>query len=521
MTNFFNPNAGFDANKPQDYDYQAQQQKLAMQQALAQRLGQPLDQGKMVSGWYVAPGAGATMASALSQALGGYMQVKGGEAQGELDKADRNALAAARKAYGDASDPANYIDKTLEAVPTPEAQYSYKHPEQVGPSDPRAPQADIPVADQRTTFPGQTTQFPTSLPQNASPLAQMQQANAQPQISPAPWAPEGTAAPQQVGVTGQRESTFDVTQPSPEDLAATKASQVKYLSKAMAADRQNALDLMSRTKAGGPLANAIMAKDYSPAEWDFQKVKDADGAESLIAVNKRDPSQMKKLFGNDPSGQPSLAQQKFAFEKDKDARDAAAQAKRDERDYGFKEKELGVRTGELATDNSRADDKMLLSISEKRAAAKTDYATSQSSVDLIDKGMGLIGKWGARGGPLSQARFASGLAVGENQAVELDRTLKAIAALSLKSVFGGSPSDGEREAFQKVIGDASAGKVAALSGLDNLRARAAATRDANKSSLAEYDAQAAKYTPKPAGTKPGGYGQSVGGPQDILNSRFQ
>ncbi|MCA1859317.1 hypothetical protein LE191_04230 [Janthinobacterium sp. HSC-3S05] len=519
MADFFNPNGGFDANTPQNYDHNTQAQKLAMMQALAKQMGQGIGDGKMVGGWYAAPSKGSYIANALQQALGGYMQVKGLEGQSDLDKADRNALVAARKAYGDASDPSNYIDKTLEAVPTPEAQYMYKYPENVGPPAPNV-QTEVPLADRRTTYPNETTQFPMSLPPNATAFSKMMASgNQDPNNSPAPWAPDGGTQVQQVGVTGKREDTFDVNRPAPEDEAAARAGQVRFLSKAMAADRQNALDLMSRTKAGGPLANAIMARDYSPAEWDFQKIKDGE-TESLIAVNKRDPTQMRKVYGADANGLPSIAERRLQFEQAKDARDSAAQLKRDERDYGFKVDEAKNKYGEKATDNSRADDKLLLDINQQRAKTKEELASTQSGIGTLEKGMQLITKWNARGGPLSKARLATGLAVGENEAVELDNTLKAITALNIKSIFGAAPSDKEQAAFAKVVGDAAAGKTAALSGLDNLYQRAKATEAAHQENLSRYDEQANRYTPKPAGTKPGGYGQSVGGPADILNSRF-
>lgn len=412
MAGFFNPNAGFDASNPQDYDYQAQAQKLAMMQALAQRMGQPLDQGKMVGNWFVGPSKGAAIASALQQALGGVMQVKGSEAQGALDKADRDAMASARKAYGDANDPSNYIDKAKAAFPTPEAQYSYKHPEDVGPPNPNAPQAAPALADRQTMYPGETTQFPMSLPPNANAFSQIMASGHQEQnSSPAPWATDSAAPMQQVGVAGKRD-TFDVTQPTADDIAANRSNQVRFLSKAMAADKQSALDRMSRTKAGGPLANAIMARDYAPNKFDFKTVKGLDGVETLVAANERDGT-ASKAYGADPTGVAPLSERKFAWEISKDQRDVEAAKNKPVNTIDTSEGYVNVMpdgsmrkvngapvSEKLAEETRKQQEKQVgaanaaATTNQTRAGVQNLFSTDKSGNDVFDNAVGMQAKLG-------------------------------------------------------------------------------------------------------------------------------
>lgn len=481
MAGFFNPNAGFDANNPNDYDYQSQAQKLQMMQALAQRMGQPLDQGKMVGGWYAGPSKGATIASALQQALAGVMQVKDMQNEQNLNKADREAMLSARKAYNDANDPMGYLEKAKEQFPVPEAQYSYKEGVMVGPPDPR----------------------------RAAPIVE----------EAAPPMNDLAAPMQTVSVVGKRETPFDVAQPHPEDVNAARTNQGRHLQKSMAADREAAIERLSRTKSGGPLAQALMARDNAPTEWVKGTTENGDGSKADYFYNKANPNQ--RMDG--PAGVGGLSpyqQQQLALEREKMLVDSANKG----RDADYKERDLGLRVAEKQTDNSRNDDKLLLDINEKRAQTQADLAATQSGIGTIEKAMGLVGKWNARGGPLSEARLKAGLLLGENDAVEVNRTLQAVAALNMKSIFGAAPSDSERAAFQKVIGDAAAGKTVALSGLNNLYERSKANEAAHKEADKRYAEQAARYTPTPAAQapagRPGGYGKSVGSPADILNSRF-
>lgn len=294
MAGFFNPNVAFDANKPQDYDYQAQAQRLAMQQALAQRLGQPLDQGRMVGGWYAGPSKGATIASALQQALGGWMAVKGMQGQQELDKADREAMAAARKLYKDASDPENYIGKAQEANPM--LTHTYRDPSAVGPSmDELNGVQTFPVQDPNKRIVSRSLNDPNIPPMPVEP-------------PPPP--------------------TFNVDQEAAKRI---QGEQVKYLRREMANDRETALDRLSRTKSGAPLADALLKRDMTPEEYEYKTVKQGDN-EVMVRVGKRS-GQVSPVFGNEGAGGPSVAQQnailareKFDFEKTQAQREAEEKA---------------------------------------------------------------------------------------------------------------------------------------------------------------------------------------------------
>ena len=88
---FFDPNdKQFD---PSSFSYAAEQQKLALQQQLASKLMQSkVEDGKMVSGWYVAPSWKSHLASALSNIAGTYANYKiAGDGQKQLDA---NSIAA-------------------------------------------------------------------------------------------------------------------------------------------------------------------------------------------------------------------------------------------------------------------------------------------------------------------------------------------------------------------------------------------------------------------------------------------
>lgn len=345
MAGFFNPNTAFDPNNPQGFDYNEQLRQIQLRQALAQQLNKPLDEGRMVSGWYVAPSKGAAIASALSQALGAYMQVRGVQQQGELDKSDREAMIAARKDYQKASDPSNYVEMARQAVPMPEAQYTYADPGAVGPPQPGA----------ATTYPLRLGQVPSmSDGQGRVPQAIDPALSTGPQVVKGPpknqiilGAPPAGAMP-----TSEPQSYdgggFNVQQPTQEELAAAHQGQLKYIRSAMGDDREAALDRLARTKSGGPLAQAIMARDFAPAEWDFQKVKVGD-SEQLIAVNKRDPSQVRTINDVLTAG-PSIAERRLQLD-----------IKRDEREERKEQQLLGVK----AEDRQRG---------RTEAIAQNDYA---------------------------------------------------------------------------------------------------------------------------------------------------
>jgi len=302
MDNMFNPNLAFDPNNPNGFDYQQQQQKLLLQQALAQRMNQPLDQGRMVSGWYVAPSKTAAWTNAIQQVASGALGVKTAQDQIELDAADKQAATAARKAYADASDPGNYVGKAQEAFPVPQAQYLHRDPAAVGP----------PAEGAAQTFQVASGAVPP-IPQSGGPFQPNTPGTptwaSQAPIGPAQPAPDAEPKPYDGG-------GFNVTPPSSADVAAAQSNQIKYLRREMTADRDNALDRLSRTKSGAKLADAIIARDFAPAEWDFQKVKVGDN-ESLVAVNKRDPTQMRTIMGAPVDGAPSIAAQRLQLEKDK------------------------------------------------------------------------------------------------------------------------------------------------------------------------------------------------------------
>jgi hypothetical protein len=305
MAGFFNPNAAFDPNNPQDFDYQAQAQKLAMMQALAQRMGKPLDEGKMVSGWYVAPSKGATVASALQQALAGYMSVKGMQGQTELDKNDRAAVAAAKDAYSKANDPNNYLEQIAAQQAAPREQ------QPVAVADPRPhPYAGVTAEPQMSVDSKSVlNQFPGAVPTEQN-------------FSPAPRASEGEI--QTAGTVGQR-------------LPKADPAQSRILKQAMAKDREAALERLSRTKTGGPLAQAIMARDYAPTKWSKGTTKNGDGSESDYFYNEANPTQ--RVTG--PAGVGGMTEyQRAQIETSKtDAalrrEDAAARRASEDRQYGL------------------------------------------------------------------------------------------------------------------------------------------------------------------------------------------
>jgi hypothetical protein len=352
-SNFFNPNIAFDPSNPQGYDYAEQQRMLLAKQQLAQALSKPLDQGKMVSGWYVGPSKGAALASGIQQALGGYMQGKAVGEQNALSKADREAMQFYRKQLGDASDPSNYADKANAAFPMPQASYTHKEPWNVGPQDPNAAQT-FPVAEQPVQTPSMLPQAtPVRVPPavvqpqtggatgswgaEPGPLGRAQEAQraareasrarilaTEAQMAPqAPTLPPPVlgqamaARPPQAPLQGviqnlpvsdgpppvvppTPDAGFNVTQPSPEDVQAARQGQVNFLRKSMGADRMAALDGLERTKAGGPLAQAIMMRDYTPADLKTVTQKRADGSEALLAFDPRTGA-TKEIGSPDPT----------------------------------------------------------------------------------------------------------------------------------------------------------------------------------------------------------------------------
>lgn len=443
-------NNGFDPNNPQNYDYHAQQQRLALQQALAKQMGQGLGEGRMVGGWYAAPSKGAYLVNALQQALGGYMQVKGLQDQEKLDKNDREAFAAAREAYAKANDPANYIKQAQEAYPIPSMQ----------PRTPPTP--DTPIVDNGPMDP--------------------------------------TMPMQTVQVVGKREA------PSQEEIEKAQTAQAQFLQRAMAADREKALERMGRTNRGGPLAQAIMARDYAPPEYGTFDVKNADGSSTVNAWDKRTGKVLKLATGS--AGMTPYQQAQLDLERQKA-----------ETDSQYKSQDLALRAGEKGRDEARSNDKFLLDLNKERAKVQENLAETQSGIATIEKAMGLASKWNATGGPLSSARMAIGKAVGEKNAYEYENALNAVAALNIK-IFGPNPSNADREAIQRVVGAVNMGKAPTLSALNNLYERARAAEQAQKAADARYGEQADRYQPKAPTGRPSGYGQSVTSPADILNSRF-
>jgi hypothetical protein len=279
MASFFNPNEQLDPSKPQgDFSYQDQLRKIQLQQALAARMSQPLDKGGMVGGWYAGPSKAAGIASALQQALGGYLGVKASQNEAELNKQDRAEMRAARNDYFKSQDPSNFTAEAVEKNPM--NVYTYKDPNAVGPT-----------MDQLNGV-------------QASPVMQSQlQAQPMPPVGQGAPAPLPAQAPPPAPVQG---SDFNIDQAAAERI---QGERVSYLTKAMQQKRADALDRLENTKSGGPLAQALYARDLAPGETKTFDVKNADGSTSVFGYDsKRGPGSVFKLALG--QGDPTKAEDK-------------------------------------------------------------------------------------------------------------------------------------------------------------------------------------------------------------------
>lgn len=129
MASWFNQNAAFDAQDP-GYDNTAEQRKIELAKKVAASLHGGLEDGKMVSGWYVGPGKGQMYGNILKNLMGTYGDYKNNQAQDANDKAGREAYSTGRDLlFKEQNDPQSYVNDAQQNA----SAYTYKHPEQVGP----------------------------------------------------------------------------------------------------------------------------------------------------------------------------------------------------------------------------------------------------------------------------------------------------------------------------------------------------------------------------------------------------
>lgn len=97
--NELSPGGGMPVAAP--FNYQQEQEKLKQQQLLAQSLLKTkTPEGQMVSGWYVAPGAGQYIAAGLDKLMGAYGQYQANEQAGEVETKRKQLLTDALSKFG-------------------------------------------------------------------------------------------------------------------------------------------------------------------------------------------------------------------------------------------------------------------------------------------------------------------------------------------------------------------------------------------------------------------------------------
>ena len=183
------------------FDYFRQQQDIAYRQALAKQMAAnavPQQRGQMIGDRYVS----ASPLDALNVQLGRfgsmYQDRKARDEQGALDKQDRAAYAEGMKKLLGSQDPESFRADAEVASPMPQAGYTYKDPNAVGPTmdqlqgvkampvasspmpmpNPAAPQM---AAPQRMPMPQQVAPQPVMPPQGpVQPTPQQIEQRAQP-----------------------------------------------------------------------------------------------------------------------------------------------------------------------------------------------------------------------------------------------------------------------------------------------------------------------------------------------------
>lgn len=310
-------------------DYTTEQQKLNYRREMAKQLmSKQQDQGGMVSGWYVKPSKANVISTVLQQALGAYMNNKVDGQQAELTAQDRELF---NKSLDNIMNPDSEKARATAAqqapLPTANLDKFIENNQGAWNADPNAPQA-APVGQSAV----QGTPLPPMgdmpAPTNVQPDPRAQAALQAPQgmiETPPSGAPLARAmAPQGPNMEG--------VNPSQQDVAAAQARQDSLFARAQEAQRMQAMNDLSRTKDGGPLARALQTKQLENTlapKWTTQALKNPDGSERLIQVNQS--GQVRTIDkGTDGTERPADEIARKRFEAEQAERNRKAEQERKE-----------------------------------------------------------------------------------------------------------------------------------------------------------------------------------------------
>jgi len=483
MAGWIDPNADpFAQPQAPAYNYDTAAQQIAQKQGFAralQELGQQ-PQGQMVSGWYVAPSPWQHLAAALEKVAGGYMQGNASREEAALKQKDREETMKAYNSFLNGPSPDE--EAAMKASAQEQAPANIFKPADPNTVGPFKSQAQIPAPNQAPV--------PTSL--DASLQGAPAQMRAPVGFTPPPPAYAGTVVDPQ--------AVIDVAN-----------KQDSLLARAKAAYTQDTIGALANTNGGQGLAQRILeaqvAKKLTPASGkDYKQVTDpTTGKTYFVDVTGAAPKVAFEVGGdgtNYKEAELGIKRRGLDIEERKAAAaEAEAAAKRIDA-----QATKDATAAEKARDNKRDDERLGLSVSEQRAKAADALANTQSTLSLIDGARAANDKWNAHGGVLSRARLAAGLAVGEEDAVKFQNSLKTIASLNVKDIFGGNPTDGERQALDAVVGSAAAGKAPTEAALKNLRDRVEGRHKANQQTYSQYDDQLQRVLPgvTPVSSAPAG-----------------
>jgi hypothetical protein len=405
---WFDPNIAFNPTDSSSFDAAAEQRKLALKQALISKMQQQTpEQGKMVSGWYVAPGQKASSMSMLSNLLGSYLQAKHYEGQDQLDKASREAYGYGRDLLDKSNDPNNYVDDAKHNA----LAYTHKDPSQVGPQLPGDEATAYPVQQPATLTAGSLPPAQAALPAQPGPLQKAMQAASQqqatqsnptydqmgnvtgqettPSPSSSPTAPisggggefrgngatgsfdapasqpgplqKAMQAASQQQTAPKPTAQYDITIPTPRSPVSTQGdqgfnvdtgAQVKYLKNAMRADTNKARDVLERSgERGVGLVKAVDAAALNnKGEFKGEVLKDGDGNSVgyMVIDSKTGQPTVYGMDGKPTQGLPSSG--------------ASLKANKDRREeikvWGEQRKNVVAAREVLDTAGSRIDDLM-------------------------------------------------------------------------------------------------------------------------------------------------------------------
>lgn len=432
-------------------------------------------------------GGGPTLFSALAKGLGAYLQNKTGDRFGQQQ---RDLDAQSLQTGTDALANVDRVNRGTE-------NYTYRHGEQVGPQL-NSSGPEVANSDTASSYPVRAGDVPA--------IPKMAVSNLGQPVGQAGAAPAAVAR----AVAG----------PTPEitPTAATDANMesVRRREAAMAA------------VTGTPSAASPQVAPAAPAGMPVGALMPPDSTEPVFSVGRTDATANDQIAAWTQYGQTGPMAAKIAQEKIGQLIGPKVNPLIgkvfNENDSGYINERgelVKLRDGpstkdrQFQLDSAKQDfekNKLVSEIVPKRAEAQTRLNDASTANEALSRAAGVVQKYSPTGGLGSTVYGSVAGAFGSDAALEYKTALDTVAALNLKALFGGAPSDAEGQRVSDIVGNFRQGKTVTLANLNFLLGAVGRRMTAAQSEVEGHNTVLHRIgfddTPQPSADAPAGAGKT-------------